>query len=56
MNNKAVNFTKQGIKILGVVAISIVGLATQNGNDFEIAKNLELFSNVYKEEIGRAHV
>ncbi len=49
MNNKAINFARRGLNILGVVAFSIVGIATQNANDFEIAKNLELFSNVYKE-------
>jgi carboxyl-terminal processing protease len=49
MKNKNFDFAHKGIQTLGVVALSLLGIATQNGNDFEIAKNLELFSNVYKE-------
>jgi len=49
MKDKVIHFARTSINILGVVALSLVGIATQNGNDFEIAKNLELFSNVYKE-------
>lgn len=35
--------------ILTVVTLGIAGISTELNDDFEIAKNLEIFSNVYKE-------
>lgn len=35
--------------ILSIVALGVFGISTELNDDFEIAKNLEIFSNVYKE-------
>lgn len=47
--NILAKWAKRSVQGVGFVGLALVGIATQNTDDFEIAKNLEIFSNVYRE-------
>ncbi|MCP4441345.1 MAG: S41 family peptidase [Aureispira sp.] len=40
---------KKYLSIVAVVGLAVTAISTELNDDFEIAKNLEIFSNVYKE-------
>lgn len=47
--NILARWAKRSVQGVGFVGLALAGIATQNTDDFEIAKNLEIFSNVYRE-------
>ena len=50
--NQFKSFYKHSYKILLVVAIAIIGMATVTDDDnkyFELSKNIEIYANLYKE-------
>lgn len=40
---------KKRVGILGIACLGFCGISTQWSDDFEIAKNIEIFSNIYRE-------